>query len=131
MVDSLAHDKHLVLDLKVARSLSAAVDMLDSGKVDLIAYDVPITEHYKKYVIPCGPENYTTQVLVQPKVHGQPVLTDVTQLVPKDFAEIEGGWIWVQVMLLNEFLNSRMEHEIIRIIKVNFLNCQLVGNHRI
>ncbi len=84
LVDSLAHDKHMVLDLKVARSLSAAVDMLDSGKVDLIAYDVPITEHYKKYVIPCGPENYTTQVLVQPKVHGQPVLTDVTQLVGKE-----------------------------------------------
>lgn len=84
LADSLAHDKHLVLDLKVARSLSAAVDMLDSGKVDLIAYDVPITEHYKKYVIPCGPENYTTQVLVQPKVHGQPVLTDVTQLVGKE-----------------------------------------------
>lgn len=84
LADSLAHDKHMVLDLKVARSLSAAVDMLDSGKVDLIAYDVPITEHYKKYVIPCGPENYTTQVLVQPKVHGQPVLTDVTQLVGKE-----------------------------------------------
>ena len=84
LVDSFAHDKHMVLDLKVARSLSAAVDMLDSGKVDLIAYDVPITEHYKKYVIPCGPENYTTQVLVQPKVHGQPVLTDVTQLVGKE-----------------------------------------------
>ena len=84
LADSLAHDKHLVLDLKVARSLSAAVDMLDSGKVDLIAYDVPITEHYKKYVIPCGPENYTTQVLVQPKVHGQPVLTDVTHLVGKE-----------------------------------------------
>lgn len=84
LADSLAHDKHMVLDLKVARSLSAAVDMLDSGKVDLIAYDVPITEHYKKYVIPCGPENYTTQVLVQPKVHGQPVLTDVTQLVGEE-----------------------------------------------
>ena len=94
LVDSLAHDKHMVLDLKVAHSLSAAVAMLDSGKVDLIAYDVPITEHYKKYVIPCGPENYTTQVLVQPKVHGQPLLTDVTQLVGREvFVEKDSRYL--------------------------------------
>ena len=75
LVDSLARQKGMVLDLKVASSLSAAVSMLDSGKVDLIAYDVPITEHYLKYVIPCGPENYTTQVLVQPKVQGKAPIT--------------------------------------------------------
>ena len=48
LVDSLARQKGMVLDLKVARSLSAAVAMLDSGKVDLIAYEVPITEHYRQ-----------------------------------------------------------------------------------
>lgn len=84
LVDSLARQKGMVLDLKVARSLSSAVSMLDSGSVDLIAYEVPITQHYRQYVVPCGPENYTTQVLVQPKVKGEAPLTDVTELVGKE-----------------------------------------------
>lgn len=84
LVDSLARQKGIVLDLKVTHSLSQAVAMLDSGKVDLIAYDVPITQHYRQYVVPCGPENYTTQVLVQPKVQGSPVIEDITELVGRD-----------------------------------------------
>ena len=84
LVDILARQKGMVLDLKVANSVSAAVAMLDSGLVDLIAYEVPITEHYKKYVLPCGPENYTTQVLVQPKQKGRPVVEDVTELVGRE-----------------------------------------------
>ena len=84
LVDSLAKQKGMVLDLQVARSLSSAIAMLDSGKVDLIAYDVPITEHYLKYVVPCGPENYTSQVLMQPKVQGQAPITDVTELVGRE-----------------------------------------------
>ncbi len=84
LVDSMAADNGMVLDLTVARTLSEAVGMLDSGKVDLIAYPVPITEHYKKYVMPCGPENLTTQVLVQPKVQGLAPITDITELVGKD-----------------------------------------------
>ena len=84
LVDSLAKQKGMVLDLQVARSLSSAIAMLDLGKVDLIAYDVPITEHYLKYVVPCGPENYTSQVLVQPKVQGQAPITDVTELVGRE-----------------------------------------------
>lgn len=84
LVDSMAADNGMVLDLTVARTLSEAVGMLDSGKVDLIAYPVPITEHYRKYAMPCGPENLTTQVLVQPKVHGLAPITDITELVGKD-----------------------------------------------
>ena len=84
LVDSLARQKGMVLDLKVARSLSAAVGMLDSGKVDLIAYEVPITEHYQQYAVPCGPENITSQVLVQPKVKGSAPITDITELVGRD-----------------------------------------------
>ncbi|MBO4977110.1 MAG: transglycosylase SLT domain-containing protein [Muribaculaceae bacterium] len=84
LLDSLAREKGCVLDLKVARTMSAAVAMLDSGKVDLIAAEVPITRHYQQYVLPCGPENYTTQVLVQPKVHGRPPITEVTDLVGQE-----------------------------------------------
>ena len=85
---SLARDfaeaKGMVLDLRVARSMAEAVAMLDSGTVDLLACDVPVTSQYKDRVISCGPEMLTTQVLVQPKVKGQPEITDVTQLVGRD-----------------------------------------------
>lgn len=84
LADSLARQKGMVLDMQVAPSLSRAIEMLDSGKVDLIAYEVPVTAHYKRYIVPCGPENITTQVLVQPKIQGEPSITDVTQLVGKE-----------------------------------------------
>lgn len=84
LVNSLTVDKGLVLDLHVAPSLSAAIEMLDSGKVDLIAYEVPITAEYQEHALPCGPENVTTQVLVQPKATDSPLITDVTQLAGRD-----------------------------------------------
>lgn len=84
LVDSLARQKGMVLDLKVASSLTQAVNMLDSGKIDLIAYEVPVTAHYKQYALACGPETETEQVLVQPKIRGEAEITDVTQLVGRD-----------------------------------------------
>ena len=84
LVDSLARSKGMVLDLKVATSLTQAIAMLDSGTVQLIAAEVPVTGHYKELVRACGPENVTTQVLVQPKVQGQPLVKDVTDLIGKE-----------------------------------------------
>lgn len=113
LVDSLARQKGMVLDLKVARNLSTAVAMLDSGKVDLIAYEVPITEHYKKYVLPCGPENYTTQVLVQPKVNGQAPLKDVTELVGKEvYVEEDSKYLRRMQNLNDEIGGGIIIHEV-------------------
>lgn len=79
---NLAHDKGMQLDLKIAPNLNRAVEMLDSGLIDLIAFEVPITAEYREKVLPAGPENITFQVLVQPK--GDSLITDVTQLVGRD-----------------------------------------------
>lgn len=84
LVTALAADKDMTLQLAIAPSLSRAIEMLDSGIVDLIAYEVPITAEYKNRVIPCGPENVTTQVLVQPKKGEAELITDVTDLVGRD-----------------------------------------------
>lgn len=91
--DSLGYDytlaqqfceaKGLKMKLTAVKSLSRAIEMVDSGKADLIAYEVPITAHYKELVQACGPENYTRQVLVQGKQKGAAPITDVTQLVGK------------------------------------------------
>ena len=113
LVDSLAKQKGMVLDLKVAKSLSSAVAMLDSGKVDLIAYDVPITEHYLKYVVPCGPENYTSQVLVQPKVQGKAPITDVTELVGRQVYVEKDSKYLRRLNNLNDELGGGIEiHEV-------------------
>ena len=84
LVTALAVDKGLTLRVDIAPSLSRAVEMLDSGLVDLIAYEVPVTAEYKEKVVACGPENITTQVLVQPKRGDTELITDVTDLVGKD-----------------------------------------------
>lgn len=84
LLTALAVDKELALKLEVATSLSKAIEMLDSGKVDLIAYPVPVTAENKERVTPCGPETVTTQVLVQPKKGETELITDVTDLVGKD-----------------------------------------------
>lgn len=82
LLTQLAQDKKMQFDLKVAPSLARAVEMLDSGLIDLIAYEVPVTAEYRKKVIPAGPENVTYQVLVQPKRDS--LIKDVTQLVGRD-----------------------------------------------
>lgn len=93
LVTALAVDKNLTLKVEVAPSLQRAVEMLDSGRVDLIAYEVPVTAEYKEKVIPCGPENITTQVLVQPRKGTEELITDVTDLVGKDvYVEAESKY---------------------------------------
>lgn len=84
LINRLVSDKGMTLKLEVAPTLAAAVELLDSGRVDLIAYEVPVTAEYKEHVIPCGPVNVTSQVLVQPLVDGKARITDVTQLAGKD-----------------------------------------------
>ena len=82
LVSDLARDKGMVLDIEVANSLQGALAMLDSGKVDLVAYEVPVTAEYNKRVVHAGPTSLTNQVLVQPK-SDNPV-TDVTELIGRD-----------------------------------------------
>lgn len=85
LVSRLAADRDMVLELRLAPSLASAVEMLDTGAVDLIAYEVPVTAEYRKYVVPCGPENITSQVLVQPRNRKDaPRIDDVTGLIGRD-----------------------------------------------
>ncbi|MCM1028780.1 MAG: transglycosylase SLT domain-containing protein [Pseudoflavonifractor sp.] len=108
LVERLAEDKHMVLKLEVAPSLNAAVDMLDSGKVDLIAYEVPVTAEYKGRVIPAGPENITTQVLVQPS-RGDSLVKDVTDLVGRRIYVEEGSKYEARLANLNEELGGGID----------------------
>jgi len=84
MISRFTTDKGITLKLEVMPSLSAAIESLDSGLVDVIAYEVPVTAEYLRHVIPAGAETVTHQVLVQPKQSKAGRVTDVTQLVGRE-----------------------------------------------
>lgn len=82
LIADFARAKGMVLDLSVAPGLSRAMDMLYGGLVDVVAFEVPVTAENRRRVAFAGPENFTHQVLVQPR--SDSVITDVTGLVGRD-----------------------------------------------
>lgn len=107
LVKRFTEDKGMELDLVIAHNLSSMIEMLDSGKIDLIAYDIPITAEYKQSVLACGPSNETYQVLVQPRkgTDGK-VISDVTELVGKDVYVEENTKYMYRLLNLNDELGG-------------------------
>lgn len=99
LIKDFATAKNVELEIVVAPGLERAIAMLDSGDVDLIAYGVPVTSEYLKSVYPCGPSNYSTQVLVQKTDIANEPIRDVTQLIGCD--------VWV---VRNSKYQQRMEN---------------------
>lgn len=106
LLTAMAADKGFSVKLEIAPTLSRAVEMLDSGIVDLIAYEVPVTAEYKEKVVACGPENITTQVLVQPRKGEEELITDVTDLVGKDVYVEADSKYEARIRNLNEELGG-------------------------
>lgn len=90
LVTQWAQEKGMEIELTVAPSMGRMIELLDSGLVDLAAYEIPVTAEYKQQVVACGPEYITSQVLVQPLKEGRPEITDETQLIGKD-VYVEAG----------------------------------------
>lgn len=106
LIMTLAKEKNLKLDIKVASSLNDALAMLDSGVVDAVTYDVPVTSEYNERVIHCGPVNSTSQVLVQPRKGNDSIIRDVTELVGHDvYVEAESKYLQ-RITNLNEELGG-------------------------
>lgn len=104
-----ARAKGMVLDLRVARSMTEAVALLDSGRVDLLACGVPVTSQMRDKVVACGPELLTTQVLVQPKIKGEPAITDVTQLPGREVYVERGSKYEQRLRHLNDELGGGID----------------------
>lgn len=106
LVNKFVADKGIVLNLQVASSMNSMIEMLDTGAIDLIAYEIPITAEYKTRVLPCGVENITHQVLVQPRSDKNSRITDVTQLVGKDIYVEKGSKYEHRLQNLNNELGG-------------------------
>lgn len=85
---NFAHSKNIHTEFIVFDNLANMIEVLDSGIIDIIAYEVPIIKEYQKLVLHCGIENITYQVLVQPK--SKEPISNVTQLIGKDIY-VENG----------------------------------------
>lgn len=106
LVKRLGVDKSMVIDLRVAPSLSRMITMLDSGSVDLLAFPVPVTAEYRDHVIDCGPRTETHQVLVQPRRAGSDLITDVTQLPGHDVYVEKDSKYYYRMLNLNAELGG-------------------------
>lgn len=109
LVKRLAQDKGMVLRLEVAPNLQRVIEMLDSGLIDLIAYEVPITGEYRSKVVPCGIESITHQVLVQPKKSPEGLISDVTDLVGRSVYVEKDSKYHHRMENLNEELGGGIE----------------------
>jgi membrane-bound lytic murein transglycosylase F len=81
-IRNFARDHGIQVKFVMGANISSIMDMLKHGKIDVIAYEIPITAEYKSKVLHCGTEDITHQVLVQPKK--KKMITDVTQLIGKE-----------------------------------------------
>lgn len=106
LVEQFGADKGIAIDLVVAQSLPSLLAMLDSGTIDLAAYEIPITAEYRDRVIPAGPENVTTQVLVQPKTDDNTAVHDVTDLIGREVYVEKGSKYEYRLENLNEELGG-------------------------
>jgi membrane-bound lytic murein transglycosylase F len=101
-----AADKGVKVVLTVAPSLSKMIELLDSGEVDLLAAEIPVTAEYRTKIASCGPETLTHQVLVQPKHEGEALINDATQLVGKDVYVEQNSKYQFRLQNLNDELGG-------------------------
>ena len=86
---AFARDNGIAIKFHVASSMKELISFVESDKVHVAAYEIPMTAEYKEHVIHCGEQNITYQVLVQRAT--KDTLTDVTQLVGKEVYVIHGS----------------------------------------
>ncbi len=114
LIQKFAKDNHTHIEFKVMRNLASLLSLLDSAKIDIIAYNIPMTTEYKKEVMHCGIENINHQVLIQPKVDGKRKFSDVTQLVGQTVVVEKGTRYESRMHNLNNELGGGIKIEAIK-----------------
>lgn len=100
-----AKAKGLALEVEVAPSLNGAIEMVNAGKADIVAYQIPVNNEFKARVRHCGPTFETTQVLVQRRSTDS-LVTDVTQLPGHDIYVVDSSKYHQRLRHLNEELGG-------------------------
>ena len=87
-IKDFAADKGIALKVTVETNIQNLIELIQDHKVDVLAYEIPVTAEYNQHVLHCGETNTTYQVLVQPK--RSRMIRNVTQLINKDIY-VEAG----------------------------------------
>lgn len=103
----LAEDKGIEMKIIVATSMTSMVEMLDSGEIDIIAYDIPVTSEYLEHIEPCGYVHLSSQLLVQKK--GKEMVRDVTELAGKEIYVERDSKYYHRMVNLNEEIGGGVE----------------------
>lgn len=110
MVRSLADSLERPMTLEVASSLPRLLEMLDSGRIDLIAYPVPISPEYESRALPCGFVSTDCQVLVQRvAIGGSPEITDSAGLAGNKVYVLAGSRFDHRLQHLNALAGDSIE----------------------
>lgn len=109
LIKEFCEAKGVALKFTIANSTADLLNLLDSGKIDVAASEIPLTAGYKERIISCGPEEISHQVLVQPKTPDGELITDVTQLIGKEVYVEAGSKYEQRLSHLNEELGGGIE----------------------
>lgn len=113
LMQQFAKSLGLQLEVKVAKSQSELVRMLQQGEGDIIAFNLGITKELKDSVLFCGDELITHQVLVQRNGTGNhKPLKDVTQLVGKKI-HVKPGRYLDRLNNLNKELGGGIDIQVV------------------
>ena len=105
LCEQFAQSLGVKLKVKVAHNAQELVQLLLTGKGDLIAYNLPITRERKDSLRYCGYEAITHQVIVQRNSTRPKPLQDVTQLIGKDIY-VKPGKYYERIVNLNQELGE-------------------------
>ena len=112
-----AKEKGIQLKFTVASNMQSLLAMAGERKVDVLAYEIPVTDEFNQQVLHCGETKTTCQVLVQPKARHR--ITHVAQLVGRDVYVEKGSKYESRLKELNGELNGSMKIHSIESDKVN------------
>lgn len=110
LVEEFARDKDLIVEYIMGSTVSNLIEMIDSGEIDLVAYDVPVTAETLESIIPCGYEHITQQVLVQPSKNK---LINIIELIDKDIYVEKDSKYYHRLENLNEELGGGINIHIV------------------
>ncbi len=99
-----ARDKKIALRFKVAQNMQSLLEYVKNDSVDLLAYEIPVTQEFNAQVLHCGETGTTYQVLVQP-ASGRKI-TNVTQLIGHEIHVEKGSKYESRLHNLNEELGG-------------------------
>lgn len=110
MARALADSLRRPMKVVVARSMPRLLEMLDSGRIDVAAYPVPITSETAGRILPAGPEQLTQQVLIQRVAPGDSAaIKDVTELPGHDIYVFAGSKYEQRLHNLNSELGGTLQ----------------------